>query len=418
VSWKKRADETFVVAMPDKGRIVLEMVLLVALVFAGVLMLNTAAAIVIGSMELGLALFLVRPWSKAHGGIAGRAIAIIVVLLAVIAPTVVERPIAAAESRKLGAGITASSREAGDPEWSGGIVRVARVEPDSAASAVLRVGDRIVAIGGAPLDVNDPTSDLTRRTHGDDLPDDTTVTVLRDHKLEELPVHMPRVHARPPRFGNALSSLRDFASQHIVVAAAVRGVLLIALLVVLLRSNGQPISSLGLVAKGVPREILHAMWMTVGAFATVFVAAIPIAIAGALGAGAVQREGTARSETLGTIAAQGSFGEIIVAMIVAALFEELTFRAFLVPRMRVIVGSWPLAILFVSIIFGAGHVYEGVIATFQTAMLGVFFAIMMLVRSRILGPSLAHAAFNTIMLLIIRVVASSHLVERLRSMQH
>jgi len=418
VSWKNRADETFVVAMPDTGRIVLEMVLLVALVFAGVLMLNTAAAIVIGSMELGLALFLVRPWSKAHGGVVGRAIAIVVVLLAVIAPTIVERPIAAAESRKLGAGITASSREAGDPEWSGGIVRVARVEPDSAASSVLRVGDRIVAIGGSPLDVNDPTSDLTRRTHANDLPDDTTVTVLRDHALQELPVHMPRVHARPPRFGGALSSLRDLASQHIVVAAAGRGVLLIALLFVLLRANGQPISSLGLVAKGAPREVLHAMWMTAGAFATVFVAAIPIAIAGALGAHAVQAEGTARSETLGTIAAQGSFGEIVVAMIVAALFEELTFRAFLVPRMRVIVGSWPLAILFVSIIFGAGHVYEGAIATFQTAMLGVFFAIMMLIRCRILGPSLAHAAFNTIMLLIIRIVASSHLVERLRSMQH
>jgi membrane protease YdiL (CAAX protease family) len=160
------------------------------------------------------------------------------------------------------------------------------------------------------------------------------------------------------------------------------------------------------------------MWMTVGAFATVFVAAIPIAIAGALGASAVQREGTARSETLGTIAAQGSFGEIIVAMIIAAAFEELTFRAFLVPRMRVIVGSWPLAILFVSIIFGAGHVYEGAIATFQTAMLGVFFAIMMLIRCRILGPSLAHAAFNTVMLLAIRIITSSHVLERLRSMQH
>jgi membrane protease YdiL (CAAX protease family) len=418
-TWRERADETFVVAMPEKGRIVLEMVLLVALVFASSLMLNTAAALVIGAMELGLALYLVRPWSKAHGGVVGRAVAMIVVLLAVIAPSIVERPIAAAESRKLGAGITASSREAGDPEWSGGIVRVARVEPDSPASPVLRVGDRIVAIGGAPLDTNDPTSDLTRRTHGNELPEDTTVSVLRDHKIEELPVHMPRVHARSPRFGNALSSLRDFASRHIVVAAAVRGVLIIALLVVLLRANGQPISSLGLVAAGAPREVLHAAWMTAGAFATVFIASIPVAIiAGALGTKAVEQEGAQRSETLGTIAAQGSFGEIIVAMIVAAAFEELTFRAFLVPRMRVIVGSWPLGVLFVSIIFGAGHVYEGLIATFQTAMLGVFFAIMMLIHCRIFGPSLAHAAFNTVMLLIIRVLASSHVLERLRSMQH
>ena len=39
-----------------EGRVVLEMVLLVALVFASTLMLNTAAAIVIMGMELGLAL--------------------------------------------------------------------------------------------------------------------------------------------------------------------------------------------------------------------------------------------------------------------------------------------------------------------------------------------------------------------------
>ena len=105
-------------------------------------------------------------------------------------------------------------------------------------------------------------------------------------------------------------------------------------------------------------------------------------------------------------------------MIVAATFEELTFRAFSIPRMRVIVGSWPIAVVLVAIIFGAGHVYEGAIATFQTAMLGVFFAIAMLIRRRILGPSLAHAAFNTIMLLVIRLIASSHILERLKSMQH
>jgi membrane protease YdiL (CAAX protease family) len=418
VSWQERADETFVIAMPEKGRIVLEMVLLVALVFASSLMLSTAAAIVILGMELGLAIYLVRPWSSAHGGFVARAIAIIVVLLAVVAPSIVERPSAAAESRKLGVGITASAREAGDPEWSGGIARVARVEDQSAASPVLRVGDRIVAIGGAALDANDPTSDLTRRTHGNDLPEDTTVTILRDHRIEELSIHLPRVHTRPARFGNTLASVRDFATRHIVVAAATRGLLLIALIIVLLRANGQPIRSLGLLAEGAPREILHATWMTVGAFATIFIVAIPIAIIGALGASSVQEEGVRRSETLGTIAAQGSLGEIVVSLIVAAAFEEITFRAFLVPRMRVIVGSWPIAVILVAIVFGAGHVYEGFIATFQTAMLGIYFAVMMLIRRRILAPSLAHAAFNTIMLLFIRIIASSHILERLRAMQH
>ena len=420
ITWQHRADETFVVAMPEKGRVVLEMVLLVTLVFASSLMLSSTAAYVILAMELALAMFIARPWASAHGGVIGRAIAIGVVLLAVVAPSIVERPSAAGESRKLGVGITAAAREEGDPAEIAGIVRVARVEDASPASPVLHVGDRIVAIGGAALDAKDPTSDLTRRTHGPELPEDTTVSVIRDHRVEELHVHLPRVGSHAPVFGTALAAVRDFAARHIVVAAATRGVLLIGLVFVILRANGQPLSSLGIVADGAPREVLHATWMTVGAFVTMFVVAIPIAIIG-MRSNVVQQAGAARSETLGTIAAQGSFVEIVIAMIIAAAFEEITFRAFLIPRMRVIVGSWPIAVILVSIIFGAGHVYEGVIATFQTAMLGVYFAITMLIRRRILGPSLAHAGFNTIMLLVIRVVTSSHLLERLerlRSMQH
>jgi membrane protease YdiL (CAAX protease family) len=417
VGWQERADETFVVAMPSRGRIALEMFLLVSLVFGSALMFSTNAAFVILALELVLALFLTRPWAPIHGNVALRAVSFVLVLVAVVAPSIVERPSAAGESRKLGVGITVSTRESADPEWTGGIVRVARVEDGSPASPILRVGDRIVAIGGAALDAKDPTEDLTRRTHGEELPEDTTVTILRDHQIQELSVHLPRVHAQHRRFGNALAGVRDFASRHIVLSAATRGLLLIGLIIVLLRANGQPLGSLGIVKEKALHEALHAIWMTAGAFATMFVVAIPIAIIG-MRSGVVEREGAQRSETLGTIAAQGSMIELALAMVIAAAFEEITFRAFLTPRMRVIVGSWPIAVVLVAIVFGAGHVYEGFIATFQTAMLGVFFAIAMLIRHRILGPSLAHAAFNTIMLVAIRIVVSSHLLERLKELQH
>jgi membrane protease YdiL (CAAX protease family) len=234
--------------------------------------------------------------------------------------------------------------------------------------------------------------------------------------VRDLAIHVPRVHGRHS-FGKTLSAIRDYSAQHIVVAAAVRGVVFILLILLVVRADGQPLRSLGIAKQGLAKELLAATWMTVGAFAVMFVVAIPIAILGAL-TGTLEHESAQRTQTIGVIASQGTILEFVLAAIFAAAFEEIAFRSFLTPRMRAVVGSWPIAILVVSAIFGLGHVYEGAFATIQTAALGAYFAVMMLVRRRILGPALAHAAFNSIMLVIVRVLVQGHLLERLRAMSH
>jgi membrane protease YdiL (CAAX protease family) len=96
-----------------------------------------------------------------------------------------------------------------------------------------------------------------------------------------------------------------------------------------------------------------------------------------------------------------------VAVVVAAAFEEVAFRGFLTPRMRTLTGSWPLAIAVVSVVFGLGHFYEGTLAVVQTAFLGVYFSVLFLARRRLLGPTFAHAGFNAVVLILIRVVAET-----------
>jgi membrane protease YdiL (CAAX protease family) len=413
--WRARADETFLVTMPARGRIVLEMVLLLVLVFGeGALTVPVAAALVVAA-TLVLAMALVRPWAHIHGGRFARAIATVVVVLAVVAPAMVEHPGLAGATRKLGIGIAPGSALPGEPAAPGGIVLVKSVEPRSPADGVLHVDDRIVGVGGTPLDKDDPVADLTHRTHGDELPEDTTVTVLVDGTPHELAVRIPKVQSSHPELGRGIVAIRDLSSRHLVVAAAIRGALIIALLLLLLRADGQPLAAVGIVRKGALRELLASSWMTAGAFGVQIAVAIPVAILGTL-TGIMNREAAQRTETLGVIAGQGSIAEFLVAVVVAAAFEEVAFRGFLTPRMRTLTGSWPLAVVAVSVVFGLGHIYEGALAVGQTAFLGAYFSVLLLARRRLLGPTLAHAGFNAVMLLLVRLVLQSGLLERLKEL--
>lgn len=415
--WRTRADETFLVGMPGRARVVLEMLLLVALVFAAsaFVVSTLTAAIVLGG-ELIVAMALVRPWARVHGGVVSRALSTSLVVLAVVAPAMIERP-DFGQQRRLGVGIENGAVAPGDRAVAGGVVLVQSVAPHTPADGVLLPGDRIVALGGATLDRGDATSDLTRRTHAEDLPEDTTVTVLRDHVERTLAVHVPKTTGTRAHFGRNVAAVRELASRHIVVAAAGRGLLIIGLLLLLLRADGQTMATLGLVRVGAPRELVAAIWMTLGTFFVQVAVAIPVGLI-ALGLGILNRENEQRTQALGAIAKQGSIVEFALAAIVAAAFEEIAFRGFLVPRMRWLVRSWVWAVVLVSLIFGAGHFYEGPLATIQTAFLGAWFASLMLARRRLIGPITAHAAFNTVMLIVVRVLTNSHLVEKLKALSH
>jgi uncharacterized protein len=414
--WRAQADQALLVRMPGAVRIVLEMALLLLLVFGeNVLMVSPLFGALLLAAELALAMGLVRPWARAHGSVAARVAATALVVLGVVAPAAVEHPSFAGASRKLGVEIAVGGPVEGDPATTGGVVRIESVEPHSPADGVLHAGDRVVEIGGAPLDRSDPVSDLTRRTHGDELPEDTTVTVLRDGAARVLDVRIPRLHGARRGFGRRIVALRELSSRHIVVAAATRGVLLIALLLLLVRVDGQPLAALGIVREGALRELAAGAWMTLGTFAVQMAVAIPVALIGAV-AGIVTREASQRTEALGVIATQGSVTEFLPAVIAAAAFEEVAFRGFLVPRLRALTGSWPLAVVAVSIVFGLGHVYEGALAVAQTAFLGIYFSAMLLLRRRLLGPIAAHAAFNTAMLLVVRALLTNGVLERLKEL--
>jgi membrane protease YdiL (CAAX protease family) len=65
------------------------------------------------------------------------------------------------------------------------------------------------------------------------------------------------------------------------------------------------------------------------------------------------------------------------------------------------------------VLFGLGHVYEGTLAVFQTAVLGAWFGIVFVHRARLTSVMLAHAAFNTLNFTLMLWLQRSGLLEKL-----
>jgi membrane protease YdiL (CAAX protease family) len=187
-----------------------------------------------------------------------------------------------------------------------------------------------------------------------------------------------------------------FARQHLFAALALRGVAVMGLVFLIARADGQPLSALGIAREHAGRDVLRAIPAMLGAFLADVLAAAPIAalkLAG--GAKLVEKEAATRQDVLHHFTDSISVGGFALAMLFTATFEEVVFRAFLLPRVRDLLPSWPLTVLAVNVVFGLGHLYEGTLAAFQVTVLGVYFSIVYLFTGRLATVALAHALFNT-----------------------
>ncbi len=113
----------------------------------------------------------------------------------------------------------------------------------------------------------------------------------------------------------------------------------------------------------------------------------------------------------------GQLGNLPLAWVLplalaAGLWEELVFRGFLLGRARVIAARFTpdpfkrdaAAVLAVSACFGLGHGYQGVFGLFQTALVGVVLAALVLWRKSLWPAVFAHLAIDSIGLFALHVL--------------
>ena len=75
----------------------------------------------------------------------------------------------------------------------------------------------------------------------------------------------------------------------------------------------------------------------------------------------------------------------------AGFCEELAFRGYLQKQFQAITGSAWMAVLIQAIVFGIGHLYEGVRAVARITLFGVLFGLFALWRKSLRPGMIAHA---------------------------
>jgi CAAX protease family protein len=283
-----------------------------------------------------------------------------------------------------------------------GGAEVTAVSARSAAEGRLQPGDRILSVAGQPLARSGPSDDLRAR-----LADEarvpagpTRLTVARGASELEVTVPLGSVPRGPQLGARELLWL---------IWRALAGLLIIGALVA---AAGQSARHIGLAPE---RMGVEALWGGPVLAATMVVhvsVSVPLALilskTSFLG-----REMSQRLDALRGLFTEVNLGELALAMILLAGFEEVVFRGFLLPRVRSLLGRWWVAVVVVQLLFGLGHLYEGGLAVLQTAVLGACFAAAFLWRAHLGSAIVAHAAFNTLTITLMAAVQRSGLLEKL-----
>jgi uncharacterized protein len=92
----------------------------------------------------------------------------------------------------------------------------------------------------------------------------------------------------------------------------------------------------------------------------------------------------------------GERGLFVVLSITAGITEEIVFRGFVLHALLVAAGSWPLALLLSSGVFGVVHAYQQPVGALRAALLGALLAVPLLAGGSIYPAIAAHALIDVL----------------------
>ena len=84
-----------------------------------------------------------------------------------------------------------------------------------------------------------------------------------------------------------------------------------------------------------------------------------------------------------------------VAVLAGGVREEIQ-RAFILHRFEQRLGGALVGVLAFGVVFGAGHYVQGWSVVIITALLGMLWSVVYLVRRSVVAPMVSHASFNLI----------------------
>ncbi|MBX6748542.1 MAG: CPBP family intramembrane metalloprotease [Micromonosporaceae bacterium] len=180
-------------------------------------------------------------------------------------------------------------------------------------------------------------------------------------------------------------------------ATIARDVGLVALILLLIARDRQPVAAIGWVRRHIGRDILIGLALSV------------LLVIGAQVLEAVLRAAGLSSPSSAPGLAPSGLGEVILAVVlvvVVAVAEETIFRGYLILRFAGVFRSRLSAVVASSLIFAIGHGYEGGAAVVTIGLTGLVFAIVYIWRQSLVAPVVMHLVFNLLAIVVAPLLSS------------
>lgn len=181
----------------------------------------------------------------------------------------------------------------------------------------------------------------------------------------------------------------------------IMGAILTALVAALQRNRGLPLSAAGLTVRSIPADLL------VGIAGVVWLFMITIATTSAIGLFLPQFADDIRQNQRMLSEMMPTHHPLALTTLAAtvAIYEELLFRGFLLPRLATLARSWTGGVILTALIFGLFHLYQGWLGFILTSLFGLVLALMLLWRRSILSPIIAHFGFDLVVMVLLPWIA-------------
>ena len=187
------------------------------------------------------------------------------------------------------------------------------------------------------------------------------------------------------------------ALSFVMALSLTNALLVIGLMIVLTRAQGQSLSDLWLGHRPVMREAWYGALLIPVVFVLVVVLLNALRV---LAPGLHNVQVNPLEQLATTPGAAAMFAG--VAILAGGVLEEMQ-RAFLLQRFERQLGGIRVGIVLLSIGFGLGHAVQGWDAVVGTAVLGAFWAVLYVRRRSVVAPMVSHAGFNALEVLRVAI---------------
>ncbi len=175
---------------------------------------------------------------------------------------------------------------------------------------------------------------------------------------------------------------------------------LVFLVLYFLWRNSENLSRVGWISKGVLKELILGIVLFVP-----FVYLLSYVDSGLNSLGIPTQKGHIPSFLQPAGISQDIIAGVLV--VVVAISEETIFRGYLILRFKSVTGSAAVAVIVSTIIFAAGHGYEGTGGVIIVGLMGAIFALIYLWRKSIVAPVVMHFIQDFIAIILLPLMVNN-----------